>query len=109
MEKTANGSSRKLWKPKITNLWLRDIYSMLDIALSSGPSAPPSSFQKPSNGYGDKHIQAAHELYKTHSSEKSDSLVLEVAETERALNGGTFVQIAPSEERRSILAAKSKG
>ncbi|KAF2181106.1 hypothetical protein K469DRAFT_792961 [Zopfia rhizophila CBS 207.26] len=40
--------------------------------------------------------------------EKSGSLVSEVAETERALNGGTFVQIAASEERRSYFADKSK-
>jgi hypothetical protein len=56
---------------------------------------------------GAAHIQSADALCKAHDN-KLASLVSEVKDVERSLNGGTFMQTVSSEERRAVLAAMAK-
>ncbi|KAF2463801.1 P-loop containing nucleoside triphosphate hydrolase protein [Lindgomyces ingoldianus] len=56
---------------------------------------------------GQTHVTEAYRICETHGG-KLSSLVSEVKDVERSLNGGTFIQPVSSEERRSVLAAMAK-
>ncbi|KAF2009446.1 P-loop containing nucleoside triphosphate hydrolase protein [Aaosphaeria arxii CBS 175.79] len=56
---------------------------------------------------GEKHLQLAEELCKTHGG-KLSSLASEIEDARLGLNGGFFNQPVTSEERRSVLAAMAK-
>jgi hypothetical protein len=56
---------------------------------------------------GMKHVNVALDLWALHGG-KLNSLVPEVEDVKRSLNGGTFMQTVSSEERRAVLAAMAK-